>query len=74
MPHARSGADDLNLLQYFLIDVLAFIFGILFLVILTIWYVIKYTCKAFCWAGRKAVGTVTGGGERAREDKKKKKE
>jgi glucuronosyltransferase len=67
VPHARSGADDLNIFQYFLVDVFAFLFGCLFLLLLTVYYSIKYSIYACLWVCRKAVG-----GQSDKKSKKKK--
>ncbi|KAI1722310.1 UDP-glucoronosyl and UDP-glucosyl transferase domain-containing protein [Ditylenchus destructor] len=49
VPHARSGADDLNILQYFLVDVILFVVSCLIVATMTIYYLLKYTVKLILW-------------------------
>ncbi|CAJ0606351.1 unnamed protein product [Cylicocyclus nassatus] len=41
VPHARSGADKLNVFQYFLVDVLLFLASVVLLLFATVYYVTK---------------------------------
>lgn len=45
VPHARSGADELNILQYFLVDVIAFILSAIIVFVTLVYYVIKLTLQ-----------------------------
>lgn len=45
VPHARSGADELNILQYFLVDVIAFIISAIIVIFTLVYYVLKLTTQ-----------------------------
>jgi hypothetical protein len=72
VPHARSGADHLNILQYFLVDVLSFMLAVVFLFFTTLYYVIKFTCKGCCYVCRASCRSIRGGSAKAKVTKTKK--
>ncbi|KAH7718077.1 Protein UGT-58 [Aphelenchoides avenae] len=41
VPHARSGADELNIIQYFLVDVIAFLISAIIVVCMVVYYLLK---------------------------------
>uniref|UniRef100_A0A915EU53 glucuronosyltransferase n=1 Tax=Ditylenchus dipsaci TaxID=166011 RepID=A0A915EU53_9BILA len=45
VPHARSGADELNILQYFLVDVISFVISVLVLLAMAVYYALKLLIK-----------------------------
>uniref|UniRef100_A0A914KN78 glucuronosyltransferase n=1 Tax=Meloidogyne incognita TaxID=6306 RepID=A0A914KN78_MELIC len=49
VPHARSGADDLNIFQYFLVDVTLFLIGCTLLSIWLLLNLLKLTVRFLCW-------------------------
>lgn len=49
VPHARSGADQLNVLQYFLVDVITFMLSVLFLTLTLIYYMLKLMFRFICF-------------------------
>lgn len=61
VPHARSGADELNILQYFLVDVMAFLLSAVYLIFVTIRFTLKLIItgivKAFLTLFNKVRGT-----------------
>jgi len=59
VPHARSGADKLNVLQYFLVDVVVFLLSIFILVVATIVYVFKLIGRMILSAFRLVFGKKT---------------
>ncbi|CAJ0583235.1 unnamed protein product, partial [Mesorhabditis spiculigera] len=56
VPHARSGADKLNIFQYFLVDVVAFLGSITLLVIATIFFVLKKIFQILAFFAGKLFG------------------
>ncbi|VDM37816.1 unnamed protein product [Toxocara canis] len=55
VPHARSGADQLNVLQYFLVDVIAFLLSVLFLALTAMYYSFKLTLRFVVYVCRKVL-------------------
>ena len=63
-PHLRSAARDLTWYQYHLIDVWAFILGVVFAVLALVFFVLRWCWRCVCRRGSK----------QAPQGKKKKKE
>uniref|UniRef100_A0A0N5C0Z9 glucuronosyltransferase n=1 Tax=Strongyloides papillosus TaxID=174720 RepID=A0A0N5C0Z9_STREA len=47
VPHARSGADKLNVVQYFMIDVIAFLFSITIISGVVTYHILRFILKSF---------------------------
>lgn len=74
VPHARSGADELNILQYLLVDVIAFIVAVAVVAVVLLYYILKLIVKGTGWLLKKlfcAVRcTILGGTSKASKTKK----
>uniref|UniRef100_A0A8R1HMR1 UDP-glucuronosyltransferase n=1 Tax=Caenorhabditis japonica TaxID=281687 RepID=A0A8R1HMR1_CAEJA len=69
VPHARSGADRLNFLQYFLVDVIAFFLFVIYCASAVIYYSVRIVFRAV----RSLIGLVLGGGKGQKSVPKSKK-
>uniref|UniRef100_A0A915PJP0 Glucuronosyltransferase n=1 Tax=Setaria digitata TaxID=48799 RepID=A0A915PJP0_9BILA len=55
VPHARSGADELNTLQYFLVDIILFVIFMIFAILFVIYYVSVKLVRELLRKKRKAM-------------------
>jgi len=55
--HLRSAARDLNFFQYHSIDVVAFIFAIVFLALYIVFAILRFIVRKVCGSSKKVTNT-----------------
>ncbi|CAG0884012.1 unnamed protein product [Cyprideis torosa] len=72
-PHLRNAGRDLNLVEYYSLDVYAFLLGMMLLVLLLTYYFLR-TCYRCCLCGKKRQGSKELGRESKKRRRAKKEE